>query len=58
MKILSILVNIDIKHNIWWKEALEFIAFPSGSDVYKTGNWNGIDEKVLKEQYFKQISHL
>ena len=40
--------DIEIKDNIWWQEALEFVSFPSGSDVYKTGYWNGTGEKITK----------
>ena len=39
---------IEIKDNIWWQEALNFVSFPDGSDVYKTGYWNGTGEKILK----------
>ena len=41
--------DIEIKDNIWWQEALKFVSFPTGSDVYKTGYWNGTGEKVIKE---------
>jgi hypothetical protein len=40
--------DIEIKDNIWWQEALNFVSFPTGSDVYKTGYWNGTGEKVTK----------
>jgi len=40
--------DIEIKDNIWWQESLKFISFPSGSDVYKTGYWNGTGEKVIE----------
>jgi len=40
--------DIEIKDNIWWQEALEFVSFPIGSDVYQTGYWNGTGEKVTK----------
>jgi len=40
--------DIIIKDNIWWQEALRFVSFPTGSNVYKTGYWNGTGEKVTK----------
>ena len=40
--------DIIIKDNIWWQEALRFVSFPTGSNIYKTGYWNGTGEKVTK----------
>tara|TARA_B110000879_G_scaffold181136_1_gene238272 strand:+ start:34 stop:525 length:492 start_codon:yes stop_codon:yes gene_type:complete len=40
--------DIKIKINIWWREALEFVSFPTGSDAYETGYWNDTGEKVTK----------
>ena len=40
--------GIIIKDNIWWQEALRFVSFPTGSNVYKAGYWNGTGEKVTK----------
>ena len=42
--------EIAIKDNIWWQESLDFVSFPSDSDVYKTGFWNGTGERILKPQ--------
>lgn len=38
--------QIQIDCNIWGTEALNFIAFPDKTDIYKTGYWNGTGEKM------------